>query len=141
MEIRVYKKEDERAVVKLWREVFADAPSWNDPATDIRRKLAIQRDLFLVAAVDSAVVGTAMAGYDGHRGWVYYVAVNPKFRNQGIGRALMDRVEQDLGKIGCPKLNLQVRASDDEVLAFYRKLGYKVEARVSMAKRLPEPSE
>ena len=137
MEIRVYSKDDEPAVVRLWREVFSGAPAWNDPATDIKRKMAIQSNLFFVAVIDSTVVGTAMSGYDGHRGWVYYVGVDPNHRRKGIGRALMERVERELAAIGCPKLNLQVRASDSEVIDFYRKLGYQVEARVSMSRLLP----
>lgn len=136
LEIRPYTESDEVAVAKLWREVFPDASSWNVPESDIRRKLGVQRELFLVAILESDVVGTAMAGYDGHRGWVYYVAVFPRHRRQGIGTALMSRVERDLANLGCPKLNLQVRANNEEVVAFYKKLGYNVEERISMAKRL-----
>lgn len=136
MGIRSYSEPDEARVAVLWREVFPGSPSWNQPETDIQRKLAIQRELFLVATIDSELVGTAMAGYDGHRGWVYYVAVSPKHRRQGIGTALMKAVEQRLASMGCPKLNLQVRATNEEVVAFYRKLGYEVEERISMGKRL-----
>lgn len=136
MEIRPYSESDEAGVAQLWREVFPGSPSWNRPETDIRRKLSVQRELFLVATIDSDVIGTAMAGYDGHRGWVYYVAVSPRHRRQGVGTALMKGVEQRLVRMGCPKLNLQVRASNDEVVAFYRKLGYEIEERISMGKRL-----
>ena len=134
--IRPYSESDEKAVAKLWREVFPDAPPWNRPETDIRRKLSVQPELFLVAIINSDIVGTAMAGYDGHRGWVYYVAVDPRHRRKGIGTALMKKVERDLIQLGCPKLNLQIRANNDEVVAFYKKLGYEVEDRISMAKRL-----
>jgi ribosomal protein S18 acetylase RimI-like enzyme len=134
--IRSYSEPDEATVAELWREVFPGSPSWNQPETDIKRKLVIQRELFLVASIDSELVGTAMDGYDGHRGWVYYVAVSPKHRKQGIGTALMKAVEQRLASMGCPKLNLQVRATNKEVVAFYRKLGYEVEERISMGKRL-----
>ena len=96
----------------------------------------MQRELFIVALIENELVGTALGGYDGHRGWVYYVAVNPKFRRRGIGAALMKRVEQDLAELGCPKLNLQVRAENRDVVAFYESLGYRVEERVSMGKRL-----
>jgi ribosomal protein S18 acetylase RimI-like enzyme len=136
MEIRPYLESDEAAVAELWREVFAEAPAWNVPAADIGRKLAVQRELFLVATVGSEVVGTAMAGYDGHRGWVYYVAVRPRYRRQGIGTALMERVEAGVARLGCPKINLQVRASNEGVVSFYEKLGYQVEERISMGKRL-----
>jgi ribosomal protein S18 acetylase RimI-like enzyme len=136
VEIRTYMESDEAAVAALWREVFPDAPPWNEPEADIRRKLAVQRDLFFVAVEGDELVGTALAGYDGHRGWVYYVAVEPSRRRRGIGAALMRRVEEELAAIGCPKLNLQVRASDREAVAFYEGLGYVVEERVSMGKRL-----
>jgi ribosomal protein S18 acetylase RimI-like enzyme len=136
MEIRPYSESDEAAVATLWREVFPGAPSWNHPEMDIRRKLAVQRELFLVATTGAEVVGTAMGGYDGHRGWVYYVAVSPRHRRQGIGTALMQGIEQGLLDMGCPKLNLQVRASNEDVVAFYRKLGYEIEERISMGKRL-----
>jgi ribosomal protein S18 acetylase RimI-like enzyme len=136
MEIRPYLESDEAAVARLWREVFPESPSWNHPETNIKYKLAVQRDLFLVALVGSVLVGTAMAGYDGHRGWVYYVAVSPRHRRQGIGRALMSSVEHRLVRLGCPKLNLQVRASNVVAVSFYEKLGYDVEERVSMGKRL-----
>jgi ribosomal protein S18 acetylase RimI-like enzyme len=140
MKIRPYTASDEQAVAALWREVFPGAPAWNHPETDIRRKLAIQRELFLVATEGSELVGTAMAGYDGHRGWVYYVAVSPRHRRRGIGTALMTQVEEGLACLGCPKLNLQVRATNHEVVRFYEKLGYKVEERVSMGKRLRPPT-
>lgn len=138
MVIRPYKESDEQAVAQIWREVFPDSPAWNRPEDDIRRKLAIQRELFLVAEIDSEIVGTAMGGYDGHRGWVYYVTVDPRYQLKGIGAALMHHVEQELAKSGCPKLNLQVRSSNQGVVAFYKKLGYEIEDRVSMAKRLFE---
>jgi ribosomal protein S18 acetylase RimI-like enzyme len=136
MEIRPYLESDQAAVAQLWREVFPDAPAWNIPEADIQRKLTVQPELFLVARIGSEVVGTSMGGYDGHRGWVYYVVVSPKYRRQGIGTALMGRVEAGLAGLGCPKINLQVRASNHEVVAFYKKLGYQVEERVSMGKRL-----
>ncbi len=136
MEIGPYEDKDEVEVAALWREVFPNAPAWNHPETDIRRKTAVQRDLFFVATLDGRVAGTAMAGYDGHRGWVYYVAVSPKHRRQGIGRALMTRVEEELKARECPKLNLQVRASNAEVVRFYESLGYDVEDHISMGKRL-----
>ena len=134
--IRPYSESDEAAVAELWREVFPGSPAWNHPETDIRRKLAVQRELFLVVTLGSEIVGTAMAGYDGHRGWVYYVAVSPRRRRQGIGIGLMAGVEERLARLGCPKLNLQVRASNHEVVSFYEQLGYGIEERISMGKRL-----
>ena len=135
--IRSYMEGDEATVARLWREVFPDAPAWNRPEDDIRRKLAVQRELFLVAERYDQIVATAMAGYDGHRGWVYYVVVAPAYQRLGIGTILMAEVEQRLADAGCPKLNLQVRVTNEAVVSFYRHLGYDVEARISMGKRLP----
>ena len=136
MIIRPYAESDERDVATLWREVFPDAPEWNQPETDIRRKLSIQRELFLVAVINSELVGTTMAGFDGHRGWVYYVVVRKTYRRQGVATALMRHAESGLAKLGCPKVNLQIRASNHEVVSFYKHLGYQIEDRVSMGKRL-----
>jgi ribosomal protein S18 acetylase RimI-like enzyme len=136
LEIRSYIDDDKRAVVALWRQVFHDAPAWNVPELDIRRKLKVQPELFLVAVMDSELVGTAMAGYDGHRGWIYYLAVSPHYRRRGIGRALMQRVESELIGVGCSKLNLQVRGTNRKAVGFYQSLGYQVEDRISMGKRL-----
>jgi ribosomal protein S18 acetylase RimI-like enzyme len=136
MEIRPYVEADEAGVARLWREVFPDAPPWNVPEDDVARKLQVQRELFLVAVEDGKVIGTAMGGYDGHRGWVYYVVVSPRHQRQGIGTALMEQVEEGLRRLGCPKVNLQVRASNEGVVRFYEQLGYEVEERVSMGKRL-----
>ncbi len=123
----------------LWREVFPDEPAHNVPEEVIARKLAVQRELFLVAVEGGEIIGTALAGYDGHRGWVYTVAVKPTRRRRGVGAALMARVEEGLREKGCPKLNLQVRASNRQAVAFYERLGYAVEERVSMGKRLEGP--
>ena len=136
IKIRPFSEADTDSVAALWRRVYPHAPAWNVPEEDIQRKLAVQRELFLVAELDAEIVGTAMAGYDGHRGWVYYLVVSPEHRRRGIGTALMRRVEEELARLGCPKLNLQVRASNEEVVAFYEKLGYKIEERISMGKRL-----
>lgn len=136
LNIRPYRKEDESAVSQLWGECFPDSPLHNRPAEDIRRKLTVQRELFLVALLDGQLVGTAMAGYDGHRGWVYYVAVSPQHQRRGVGAALMKQAEEKLIDLGCTKLNLQVRTSNTAVITFYKSLGYLVEERVSMGKHL-----
>ena len=138
LSIRPFRNEDEREVVALWKAVFPDDPPWNDPVTVVRRKLGVQRELFLVAVLGGRVVGTVLAGFDGFRGWVYHLAVEEGLRGQGIGGALMAESEDRLRAVGCPKLNLQVRAGNDRVVAFYRKLGYGEEARVSMGKQLEE---
>ena len=136
MHIRLYANADQEAVIALWNEVLPDSSPHNDPATAIKNKLAVQPDLFFVATLDAAVVGTVMGGYDGHRGWVYSLAVKPDYQRRGIGNALVLRLEQALAERGCLKVNLQVRSTNAAVVAFYHKLGYAVEERVSMGKRL-----
>ncbi len=136
MLIRQFEDADGSAVILLWDAVSrSDAPH-NDPALAIRNKLAVGRDLFLVAECDGAVVGTVMGGYDGHRGWVYAVAVSPGYRRRGIATALIRRLEGELAERGCLKVNLQVRGSNGEAVSLYEKLGFRVEDRVSMGKRL-----
>jgi RimJ/RimL family protein N-acetyltransferase len=134
--VRPYLERDEEEVVRLWGIVFPDPPSWNVPAEDIRRKLSVQRELFLVGVLDGRVVATTMAGFDGHRGWLHLVAVHPDHRRAGIAKALMLEAERRLRETGCTKVNLQVRASNHGVVAFYKSLGYAVEDRISMGKRL-----
>lgn len=134
--IRAFRETDERQVVALWREVFAGDPPWNEPAAVIRRKLGTQRDLFLVGELEGEVVATVMAGYDGFRGWVYHLAVAPARRRNGYGRAMMREAESRLRALGCPKVNLQIRATNTGAIAFYRAIGFDVEDRVSMGKRL-----
>ena len=136
MQIRPYQDGDEPAVIALWTAQLSDGTPHNDPATAIRKKLAVERDLLLVADVEGEVVGTVMGGYDGHRGWVYSVAVDPRYQQRGIGAALVRGIETALVERGCLKVNLQVRSSNSGVIAFYEKLGYAVEERVSMGKRL-----
>lgn len=137
IEIRAYTDDDEPGLLALWERVFPDPAPRNDPRLDARRRAsASERGLFLVALADGRVVGSAMGGYDGHRGWVYRLAVEPERRRQGIAAALMRRLEAELDTRGCPKLNLQVMGSNSEVLAFYRALGYREEDRVSLGKVL-----
>jgi ribosomal protein S18 acetylase RimI-like enzyme len=136
LQVRPYDDSDEAAVIALWNEVLPDNAPHNDPATAIRNKLAVERDLFFVAVEGGAAVGTVLGGYDGHRGWVYSLAVRPQCQRRGVGSALVRRLEQALAGRGCLKVNLQVRASNAGVVAFYEKLGYAVEPRVSMGKRL-----
>lgn len=135
-DIRPYSDSDEPAVVALWKEVFGYAAPHNDPATVIRLKRQVDDGLFFVACRDGQVIGTVMGGYDGHRGWVYSLAVAPQARRQNIATQLMRHVEGVLAQRGCLKVNLQVLASNAQVVAFYRKLGYAVEERVSMGKLL-----
>ena len=135
MRIRPFEQGDEEAVVALWERCGLLRP-WNDPRKDIRRKLAVQRELFLVGEVDAAVVAVAMAGYDGHRGWVNYFAVDPDHRHEGLGRQLMDDVEQRLRRLGCPKINVQIRGDNEAAIGFYASIGFAEDDCVSMGKRL-----
>jgi ribosomal protein S18 acetylase RimI-like enzyme len=136
MEIRLYREADERTVIELWTKVFAYTAPHNNPAAIVRQKLAFQCELFFVADVAGAVVGTVMGGYDGHRGWIYSLTVSPECRRKGIGTALMRHIERELARRGCPKINLQLLASNAATVAFYEKLGYRVEERISMGKIL-----
>ena len=140
MDIREYQSSDEQAVVRLWTECGLVRP-WNDPHKDIRRKLSVQPEMFLVGVLDNEVMATVMAGFDGHRGWVNYLAVAVKCRRRGLARMLMERVEQQLKEMGCPKLNMQVRVSNTDVLAFYERLGYAPDYAVSLGKRLISDKE
>ena len=135
MQIRPFQNSDEPAVVALWEQCRLTRP-WNDPRRDVARKLAVQPELFLVGVIDGAVIATVMAGYEGHRGWVNYLAVTPDFRGRGFARALMQRVEELLMERGCPKVSLLVRTSNPEVVDFYRHIGYAQDEAVSLGKRL-----
>ncbi|SRR5258706_73259 len=137
MNLRPYIAADENAVVDLWERCELTR-SWNDPRKDIQRKLTTQPELFLVGEMMSKVMATVMAGYDGHRGWVNYLAVAPEHRAKGYGRLLMRHVEEQLTARGCPKLNIQVRTGNRDVLEFYRKIGYRTDETVSLGKRLIE---
>lgn len=133
--IRPYQTGDEVQVIALWHQCNLVAP-WNDPEKDIQLKLQVQPELFLVGVRDERIVATLMVGYDGHRGWLNYLAVSLDCQRQGIGRRMVEAAEETLRKLGCPKMNLQVRGSNTEVIAFYERLGFEVEERVSMGKRL-----
>lgn len=136
MQIRQFAVADTEHVVALWAAAGLTKP-WNDPRKDIARKLTVQPELFIVAEDESGtIIGTAMAGYDGHRGWLYYLATAPDARGAGVGRALVEHVEQALLNLGCPKLNLQVRTSNPHPLGFYERLGYSVDETTSLGKRL-----
>jgi ribosomal protein S18 acetylase RimI-like enzyme len=135
--VRAYRETDEARVIELWMFGGLVKP-WNDPKRDILRKLKVQRELFLVAELDGTIVGTVMAGYEGHRGWINYLAVDIGQRRRGIGTALMRDAERRLRLLGCPKINLQVRTENHGVLAFYLSLGFADDAVVSLGKRLEQ---
>lgn len=135
MRIRAFCAKDEETVVALWRRCNLIRPS-NNPHADIRRKLEVRPDLFLIGERDGTIVASVMAGYEGHRGWLNYVAVDPEHRRRGLGRAIVAAAELRLRAVGCPKINLQIRSSNPEVIEFYRRIGYSVDEVVSMGKRL-----
>ncbi|AOY92427.1 GNAT family acetyltransferase [Cupriavidus sp. USMAA2-4] len=135
MLIRSYRPADEADIIALWQACGLTRP-WNDPKKDIARKLTEQPELFLVGEDGGRPVASAMVGFDGHRGWVYYLAVDPAQQRLGWGRALMARAEQLLVERGCPKINLLVRKGNDAVLGFYDSLGYAQDEAVSLGKRL-----
>jgi ribosomal protein S18 acetylase RimI-like enzyme len=135
MEIRSYTPRDEISVIRLWTDCGLVVP-WNDPRRDIQRKLAVQREMFLVGCAEDQIVATVMVGYDGHRGWINYLAVHPTHQHTGIGGRMMAEAENCLRAIGCPKINLQVRSTNTDVIEFYRKIGYKIDDVVSLGKRL-----
>lgn len=133
--IRSYGQADRDSVVDLWRRCGLVRPN-NDPFKDIDRKLKVRPDLFLVALLDNKIAGAVMVGYEGHRGWINYLGVCPNHRRRGVGRQLMEEAERLLRLEGCPKINLQVRTSNSEVLAFYRSIGFLQDDVVSLGKRL-----
>ncbi len=130
---------DFNAVVKLWNQCGLVVP-WNDPGKDIRRKLKVQPEMFLVGCLDNRIVATVMVGYEGHRGWINYLAVLPDHRRSGIGRRMMEAAETRLRAAGCPKINLQVRRSNAAVIKFYERIGFKTDDVISLGKRI-EPDE
>ena len=136
MQIHTYDDRAHRTrVVALWKAVFGYTAAHNDPGLSIDRKLRVD-DLFFVAETDGAIIGTVMAGYDGHRGWIYSLAVLPTHRRTGVGSALLAHAQDRLAALGCDKVNLQIVGDNPAVLAFYEANGFSVEDRVSMGKRL-----
>jgi ribosomal protein S18 acetylase RimI-like enzyme len=133
--IRPYRPADEAAVLALWQACGLVRPQ-NDPRKDIVRKLRVNPEWFLVGELAGRVVATAMVGYEGHRGWINYLAVEPAFQRGGFGRVLMNEAERLLRTAGCPKINLQVRTSNAAAIEFYRRLGFAVDDAVSLGKRL-----
>ena len=140
MEIREYIETDEQQVVDLWMKCHL-VVSTNNPHRDIQRKLKVDRDLFLVGVLDNTIIATVMGGYEGHRGWINYLAVDPAYQRNGYGRLIMQAVEQRIRSKGCPKINLQVRASNKAVIQFYRSLGYTEDHVVGLGKRLEEEGQ
>ena len=131
MKIRQFCESDRTDLIKLWHTVFPDDPSHNEPSKVIEAKLAIDKLIF-IAEHEGLIIGACMAGYDGHRGWLYAVAVLKEQRRSGAGAALVKQAIQALKVMGCIKVNLQIRATNTEVAAFYESLGFVIEERLSM---------
>lgn len=135
MHIREFHRDDTEATIRLWQNCGLTRP-WNDPLLDINRKLAVDPGLFLVGILDNHLIASVMGGYDGHRGWIYYLAVDPDHQGAGHGLSLMQAIETRLLNQGCPKINLQIRAENKAVVEFYSSLGFTKEETLSMGKRL-----
>jgi ribosomal protein S18 acetylase RimI-like enzyme len=136
LSVRPFAEVDRAIVEEIWSQAFPDDPPRNAPGIAIARKLQVQPELFFVASLGDVVVGAVMAGYDGVRGWIYHLAVGAEWRRRGVATALVRHAEAALARLGCPKVNLQVRGQSAELVAFYRKLGFVVEDRVSLGRVL-----
>ena len=135
LQIRPYRSDDEDAIVGLWVACQLVAPQ-NNPQRDIARKLGVNPEWFLVGELDGRIVATCMVGYEGHRGWINYLAVAPEYQRRGVARQIMEEAERLLRQAGCPKINLQVRTANAQVIEFYKNIGFKIDDVFSMSKRL-----
>jgi len=140
LNVRAFELQDEQAVIALWRECNLIVP-WNNPKKDIQRKLKVNPELFLVGIIDNKIMATIMGGYEGHRGWVNYLAVSPSHQRMGYGRKMMGLLEVKLRNMGCAKINLQIRENNTEVIAFYKTIGYSIDKVLSMGKRLENETQ
>ena len=139
MKIRAYNKEDQKSVISLWEECGLVVPQ-NNPVRDIERKLKVDPDLFLVGVNENGIIATVMGGYEGHRGWINYLAVKPSEQRKGYACSIMQTVELLIKDKGCPKINLQVRNTNEAVIAFYAAIGYNNDYVVGLGKRIEQDS-
>lgn len=135
--IRTYQESDEEPIINLWFDCGLTVP-WNNPKRDIERKMDENPSLFFVGEIDGSIVCSCMAGYDGHRGWIYYLAVRRDYQRQGIASKIVREAENRLLEMGCPKIDLMVRKSNKDAISFYHKIGYKDDPVVVLSKRLYE---
>lgn len=135
MKIRPFRLQDQNSVVELWKQCGL-VVSHNNPIRDIDCKLMVNPEWFLIGEIDGDVIATCMVGFEGHRGWINYLAVKPDLQGHGFGKMIMERAEAMLKAAGCPKINLQIRFTNQKVIAFYESLGYSQDPVVSMGKRL-----
>jgi len=133
--IRPFENGDREAVIELWSRCGL-VVSWNDPGKDIDRKLQVDPELFVIGEVESNLVATAMGGYDGHRGSIFYLAVDTEHQGRGYGRNIVEYLANLLERRGCAKLNIMVRNSNHEMIEFYRRLGFKGDEIICLGKRL-----
>ena len=133
--IRTFRPDDESDVINLWRQCGLIVP-WNNPKTDIQRKLSTSPELFYVGVLDDELTASCMAGYDGHRGWIYFLAVISAYQRGGFASRLIDHVESELIKLGCPKVELMVRKTNENVISFYQSAGYDIDPVMVLSKRL-----
>lgn len=133
--IRTFSSGDEPDVIDLWRQCGLIVP-WNNPETDIQRKLSTSPDLFYVGLLDDELIASCMAGYDGHRGWIYFLAVKRACQRKGFASMLVDHAESELIKLGCPKVELMVRKTNQNVISFYQSAGYDIDPVMVLSKRL-----
>ncbi len=135
--IRTFQSDDEPGVIELWRQCGLIVP-WNNPETDIQRKLSTSPELFYVGLLDDELIASCMAGYDGHRGWIYFLAVKNACQRNGFASMLVDHAESELIKLGCPKVELMVRKTNQNVISFYQSAGYDIDPVMVLSKRLIE---
>lgn len=144
LKIRPFQLPDQKSVLELWIKCGL-VVSHNNPVRDIERKLGVNPEWFLVGEIDGDVIATCMAGFEGHRGWINYLAIRPDLQGLGFGKKIVEHAEAMLKAAGCPKINLQVRSTNQNVIRFYEKIGYRQDPVVSMGKRLipdnPSPAE
>jgi ribosomal protein S18 acetylase RimI-like enzyme len=136
VQVRSYIDSDFLHIKALWEEVFPEDPPWNRAEAAIPAKLAHQPELLLVAIAGGKPVGTVLAGYDGHRGWLYALAVSPAHQRKGIGAVLVREAEDRLHALGCGKLNLQVRASTVSPSSRQRRINVRLSQRAWLASQL-----
>ena len=134
--IRKYKSSDKKSIIRLWKEIFNPIDFHNKPEIAINMKIKHSDNLLFVAEKDKQLVGTVITGFDGHRGWIYSLAVSPKYRRRGIGTLLLKKAVNELEILGCLKVNLQINGDESDVVNFYKKLGFNVEDRISMGLKL-----
>lgn len=138
-EIVKYNQDYQKALVELWKECNLIVPQ-NDPIEDIQKKLEFQPELFFIGLLDERLIGSVMAGYEGHRGWLNYLAVLPDYQKKGYGRKLVEKAIMELEKLGCLKLNVQIRESNISAVQFYERLGFRDDHVVSLGLRLKQKS-